>query len=129
MTRSLCLPVAIGLAVSFGAGAASAQTVGPDEAVEPDGAVSQTLALTASQKTAIYAAVVRQRARTSNSEIVAAVGAPVPPSAELRDLPDQVVVNGPRGRFLKYAMVEDDVVVVDPIGMRVLDVIHRSAGP
>jgi hypothetical protein len=31
--------------------------------------------------------------------------------------------------FLKYAMVGDDVVVVDPVTMRVVDIIHGSTRP
>jgi len=47
-------------------------------------------------------------------------------------LPDPVVGNAdqmaddPNARVLKYAMVADDVVVIDPIVMRVVDVIHRA---
>jgi hypothetical protein len=31
--------------------------------------------------------------------------------------------------FLKYAMVESDVVVIDPIKTRIVDVIHGGARP
>jgi len=49
----------------------------------------------------------------------------------LHDLPDAPLGNPDQAvddsnvRVLKYAMVADDVVVVDPIAMRVVDVIHR----
>jgi hypothetical protein len=110
-----------------------AQTVGPDEAVTPQGAVTQNLALTQAQKSAIYNAVVGQRVRnTATHAIRPAVGAPVPPSAELLDLPiqallDQDSLDDSRGTVLKYAIVEGEVVVIDPIQMQVVDVIHGGA--
>jgi hypothetical protein len=108
---------------------ALAQTVEPDEAVSAAGAVTQSLALTAAQKSAIYNAVSQQKVRTNTTAISATVGAPVPPSTALTELPDQIAIDQPWAEFLKYAMVEDDVVVVDPISMRVVDVIHGSARP
>jgi len=121
--------------VAFFAGAsalAHAQTVGPDEAVTPQGAVTQKLALTAAQKIAIYNAVLGQRVRTATHAIRPAVGAPVPPSVTLADLPVQTVLDadsfdGSGLNVLKYAIVEGDVVVVDPVQMRVVDVIHGGA--
>jgi hypothetical protein len=71
----------------------------------------------------------QQRVRSSNREIAAAIGAPVPPSAALSDLPDQPALGTDGTAVLKYAMVEEDVVVVDPIRMRVVDVIHPGAKP
>jgi hypothetical protein len=112
----------------FTAGA-DAQTTGPDEAIDANGAVTQQLALTQAQKAAIYNAVLRQRVRTSTTHVPVTVGAPVPPMAELAELPDQAAADAPLVADLKYAMVEDDVVVVDPISMRVVDIIHGSTKP
>jgi hypothetical protein len=53
----------------------------------------------------------------------------VPPSIDLLDLPDQATVNDPAAALLKYAMVERDIVVVDPLSMRVVDVIRGGANP
>jgi hypothetical protein len=47
----------------------------------------------------------------------------------LLELPDQAAADQPWAEFLKYAMVDDDVVVVDPMAMRVVDVIHGNARP
>jgi uncharacterized protein DUF1236 len=112
-----------------GTASAYAQTIGPDEAVNANGAVSQQFALTQAQKTAIYNAVLQQQVRTSTTHIRAAVGAPVSPMAELAELPDQAAGHAPLAADLKYAMVEDDVVIVDPIRMRVVDIIHRGTRP
>jgi hypothetical protein len=113
----------------LGTAAAPAQTVGTDEAIKPNGTVVQNLALTPAQKNAIHNAVFQQRVRPFTVRLTAAVGAPVPPAVELLDLPDQATADNPWAALLKYAMVENDVVVVDPVGMRVVDVIHDGAKP
>jgi hypothetical protein len=107
--------------------ACHAQSVGPDEAVGAHGAVTQKLALTSAQKSAIYNAMLQQRVRASTTRIEPTVGAPVSPSIALSELPNQTGIDG--AIFLKYAMVEDDVVVVDPIEMRVVEIIHGSTSP
>jgi hypothetical protein len=123
-----CATFAVAVALSLGAPAAIAQTAGPDEAIKPDGAVRQPLALSPAQKSTIYNAVHRQRVRAPTT-VPAAVGAPVAPSEALTELPDFAAADHCSALFLKYAMVEDDVVVVDPINMRVVDIIHASARP
>ncbi len=125
------------VAAPFIGAAAQAQTVGPDEAVDSQGAVTAKLALTETQKHAIYNAVLQQRVRTSTTGIPLAVGAPVSPAAALSDLPvellpvetlpDQGADGDSAATVLKYAMVEDKVVVIDSIEMRVVDVIHGGA--
>jgi hypothetical protein len=113
----------------LGAAPALAQSAGPDEAIQPNGAVRQTLALTPGQKSAIYNIVIRQRVNPHADQISIAVGAPVPPTTELVDLPDQATADNPSAAFLKYAMVANDIVVVDPVAMRVVDVIRNGARP
>jgi Protein of unknown function (DUF1236) len=113
----------------FGIAPALAQSAGPDEAVQPNGAVRQTLALTPGQKSAIYNIVIRQRTNPHADQISVAVGAPVPPATELVDLPDQATADNPSAAFLKYAMVANDIVVVDPVAMRVVEVIRNGARP
>lgn len=111
---------------------AVAQSIGPDESVGSPGAVTQQTILTPQQRRAIYDAVGRQRVRSPELAVAAVVGAPVPPAALLHDLPDPPLGNPEQAaddanvRVLKYAMVADDVVVIDPIAMRVVDVIHRD---
>jgi hypothetical protein len=112
-----------------GSTAALAQSAGLDEAVGPHGAVMQKHALTPGQKNAIYNAVSQQKVRPPADRIAPAVGAAVPPSTELLDLPDQVHGGNTSSAVLKYAFVEDQVVVVDPIAMRVVDVIRGGARP
>jgi hypothetical protein len=127
MTGWTRLAPLIALAVVFGPAHAGAQSLAIDEAVTPYGAVTQQFGLTPAQKSAIYNAVLQQRVRTSTTRIEPAVGSPVSRSIELAAIPEQAGIAD--ATFLKYAMVADDVVVVDPIRMRVVDVIHRSIGP
>ena len=129
MRNILRLSVAALLGLFFSVAAALAQSAGPDEAVQPDGTLRQNLALTAGQRTAIYNIVIRQRAKPHADPMSIAVGAPVPPTIDLADLPDQATVNNPSTALLKYAMVHGDVVVVDPVAMRVVDVIRNGTKP
>lgn len=114
-----------GLILSIGSGQAFAQSSPLDETAGPDG-VTQTLQLTAVQKSAIYNAVMQQRVHGSDARIAAKIGAPVPPSVPLSDLPDQAGLSADAAGPLKYAMVEGNIVVVDPISMRVVDVIGQG---
>jgi hypothetical protein len=103
--------------------AAFAQTVGPDEAVNAGGTPLRQIRFTDAQKAAIYNAVLQQRVH-STATIPVAVGAPVSPVMELAYLPGQATSEDSLAMDLKYAMVEDDVVVVDPVRMNVVAVIH-----
>jgi hypothetical protein len=123
-------PIALAFfAVVAGTGGAAAQSVGADEAVRADGTMSQKLALTPAQEQAIYNAVIGQPAGRSDMSmpgVQAAIGAPVPQAVELREIPDQAAMATPWPTVLRYAMVEGAVVLVDPIGMRVVDVIRND---
>ena len=129
MRNILRISAAALLGLFFSVAAALAQSAGPDEAIQPDGTLRQNLALTAGQRSAIYNIVIRQRAKPHADPMSIAVGAPVPPTIDLVDLPDQATVNNPSASLLKYAMVHGDVVVVDPVAMRVVDVIRSGAKP
>ena len=130
MAGRILLPsiVAIGVFLTSGA---FAQSVSPDEAVDRQGGVRQQLTLTAAQKNALYIAVLQQKVRPTpavSNSLPRAIGAPVPSYLELADLPDETGAE-PWAALLKYAMVEDDVIVVDPIRLRVVEVIHGGAKP
>ncbi len=129
MRNILRLSVAALLGLFFSVAAALAQSAGPDEAIQPDGTLRQNLALTAGQRSAIYNIVIRQRAKPHADPMSITVGAPVPPTIDLVDLPDQATADNPSAALLKYAMVHGDVVVVDPVAMRVVDVIRNGAKP
>ncbi len=127
MTGWVRLPPFVVLTLFLGTANAIAQSVGADEAITSQGTVTPTVGLTLAQKSAIYNAIVRQRVRASSTRIQATVGASVSRSVPLAELPDQTGLVD--AAFLRYAMVADDVVVVDPIRMRVVDVIHGHIRP
>jgi hypothetical protein len=129
MRSRINLTAIVVIITSVGPTAALAQSAGLDEAIGPHGAVMQKHALTPGQKNAIYNAVSQQKVRPPADRIAPAVGAPVPPSTKLLDLPDQAHGGNTSSAVLKYAFVEDQVVVVDPIAMRVVDVIRGGARP
>ena len=121
------------LAVLFSVTAACAQSAGSVEAVGSDGDVIQPVvqptALTPVQRSALYNTASRQHIQANAGELTAAVGATVPPAIELGNLPDVPTLGDDPDNILKYATVEGDLVVVDPIRMRVVEVIHPGAGP
>ena len=130
MTGRIALPIPIVAALVLAAGMpqATAQAVGPDEAHGAAARLASHIALSPAQKRAIYAAVSRQRLRTSAADIPLIVGATVPRSAALLTLPDAARGGDLSGQDLKYATVDDNVVLIDSISMRVIDIIHH-AGP
>ena len=131
MTRKLrtCTFILALAGTAWTAAAASAQNVTPVEGIRANGTISQPFALTAVQRNAIYDAVIRQKGRTSGLGIAAAVGSPVPAAAVLHDLPVQAGMATEDGAGFKYARVEDQVLVVDPLSMTVVDVIGRGVDP
>jgi len=131
MTGRIALPIsmlAAVLALMVRMPEPAAQAVGADEAHGAPARLVPQVALSPAQKRAIYTAVARQRLRTSPADIPLTVGATVPRSTVLLALPDAARGDDLSVPDLKYATVDDNVVVVDPVSMRVIDVIH-SAGP
>ena len=84
---------------------------------------SQNLELTAAQRSAIYAAVSKDRSKMSPQRFPAVIGAEVPPMINLYALPDDIVAGIPAAKLYECTMVEDKVVLVDPTRMRVVDTI------
>jgi hypothetical protein len=130
MTGRTALPISMLaglLALMMGMPLAGAQAIGADEAHGGPARLAPHIALSPEQKRAIYTAVSRQRLRTSAANIPLTVGATVPRATALLALPDVARVDDLSIQDLKYATVDDNVVVVDPTTMRVIDII-RSAG-
>ncbi len=100
--------------------AAGAQNI---HAQNDDVGISQKLELTAAQRSAIYAAVSKDRSKVSPQRFPAVIGAEVPPMINLYALPDDIVAGIPAAKLYECTMVEDKVVLVDPTRMRVVDTI------
>jgi hypothetical protein len=91
------------------------------------GAVQQKPLLSAAQRNAIYAEVIKDPSKSSSRHFTAVVGADVPPMIELYTLPDDATAAAPAAKLFKYTMVDEKVVVVDPTKMRIVDVIGPSS--
>lgn len=82
--------------------------------------------LTEPQKSTIAAAIRKaNKSIDAPPKFVVSVGAPVPPAIELYVLPDDALAQVPAAKTVKYTMVENQLVLVDPTTMRVVDVIAR----
>jgi len=108
---------------AFGLFAGSAQLA---HAQADDAGVPQKLDLTAAQRNAIYAAVTKDKSKVAPQRFSTAVGAAVPPMIELYALPEEATAADPAAEFFKYTMVENEVVLVDPTKMRVIDRIEPT---
>jgi hypothetical protein len=126
---------AVALMVAL-AGAASAQGGGqPGGTIEhvgplsPDGQPAngppaQAPGLTAAQKAAIFSSVTLDKSKRQTSEpFNVAVGESVPPTVELHPLPAGALAEAPAARPYRYTLIADQVVLVDPATMRVVEVI------
>jgi Protein of unknown function (DUF1236) len=124
MKFHFALPLALGAAAfvcSAAAELAQAQMGDPAAQTSPD--EQQKLMLTPKQRRAIYAAVSQDKSKTATKPFVAKVGADVPPMLELYPLPDRVLTENRAANFYEYTLEQNDVVLVDPTRMRVVDVI------
>ena len=122
------------LALAAGTGVAAAQTPpatpgGVDDSIThapPPARPLSQLQLTPEQRTTILNAVRQGSGKVASPvSFVASVGAPVPPSIELYLLPDGVLAQVPEARVVKYTTVQNQIVLVDPTTMRVVDVINQ----
>jgi hypothetical protein len=116
---------AISAATAAGANVVAAQTADIDEVVNTNG-VAPKLELSATQKSAIYQAVHKDKSKVAPSHFATTVGADVPPMIELYALPDDILANNPVTKLYKFTKVEDQVILVDPTKMRVMAVIGPS---
>src|SRR5215218_1318117 len=84
------------------------------------------VALTSAQKAAIVEAVQAKGGAVAPSVAFRpAHGEMVPPSIELYALPDNAISQAPEAKNLKYTMVDNQVVLVDPLTMRVVDTLAK----
>jgi hypothetical protein len=120
----------LALSLVLGVGLAAAQTRAPDGLQPPVGAVTPAnpaqLQLTPAQNAAILNAVREKSAsvRPSTTGFSVAVGEMVPPSIELYLLPDNALAEVPEAKAVKYTVVQNQVVLVDPTTLRIIDVLR-----
>jgi hypothetical protein len=117
MTKGLRY-AAIAVALAGGIGFAAAQEVDPAGATD--------LKLNPDQRHTIYLSISNQQQReTPPATFGAAVGGVVPPSINLQPLPKTVVELVPRMQDYQYAMVANQVLLVDPKNRQVIDIINE----
>jgi hypothetical protein len=85
------------------------------------------LQLTPQQRAMIFQSVSKEKAKVKlpPGGISASAGAELPPSIELYTVPDDVAAEIPNAKLYKYTVVNDQVVLVDPTSMKVVEVIRR----
>jgi hypothetical protein len=88
------------------------------------GAAQVQIQLDAAQRAAIVTAVRDVRIAPPGHSFNVSVGAQVPPSIELNYLPIAALSQAPEARALKYTLVQNQVVLVDPTNLRIVDVIR-----
>lgn len=113
-----------------GVGAASAQIGSTPPAIQDTigrgDPQSTQLRLTEAQRSAIAAAVRRDNKAVEPSvSFVPSVGAPVPPAIELYMLPDAILAEVPAAKLVKYTVVKNQLILVDPTNMRVVEIIAQ----
>jgi Protein of unknown function (DUF1236) len=88
---------------------------------------SKPVRLSAAKKAAIARAIMQQGEDIAPpaGNIRLARGAQVPSSIELYALPDNALAQAPEAQSYKYALVRNEVVLVDPSTMRIVDIIRR----
>jgi len=92
----------------------------------PDAAQPAQIRLTAAQKIAVLQAVLQDGGRVAApASFQPAVGGTVPLSVLLRALPRGAAAQSPDLHGKKYTMVQNQVVLVDPATMRVIDILRQ----
>jgi hypothetical protein len=89
---------------------------------------SAPLALTPMQRTAILNAVRQDSAKPSTNmppDLPVSVGVQLPASIALKILPDAALAQAPAAKTLQYTVIKNQVVLVDPTNMRVVDIINQ----
>jgi hypothetical protein len=123
-----CLAASIALcAILLACGGGIPSAVAQTDANTPadiGGIVEQKLQLTAAQRDAIYQVVSKDKTKAAKIQFATKIGADVPPMLELYTLPDDFVASNPTAEFYRYTVVQNQVVLVDPTKMRVIDVIE-----
>jgi hypothetical protein len=103
-------------------------TLGPaaaQDAVIANPATAPDLKLSADQKHTIYLSISNQpQKETAPLEFRAAVGAVVPASVNLQPLPKTIVELMPQVKDYQYAMVANQVLLVEPKSKQVVDIIN-----
>lgn len=120
--------IAAALLASVGLAAAQTSPMSPPPSASPGGSASQSgsLQLNAQQKTQIFQTVTKEKVKTPPpANLQLSVGSQVPASVELYPLPANVVSQVPSAKQYKYTVAQNQVVLVDPTNMKIVDIIRQ----
>lgn len=117
---------AAAMLVLAGTVTAHAQTTTVIEREGPSVITREHVELSPAQRTIIYRSIARERVRAAPSiGVEARLGARVPRSVELYQMPTTIVEEVPTLRRYRYMVVNDEVLLVDPATSEVVEVIYR----
>ncbi len=124
---------AIAVALLASAGVAAAQTspspsspMSPPSATTGRSSQATPLQLSAKQKTEIFQTVTKEKVKSPPpANMAISVGSQVPASVELYPLPANVVSQVPAAKSYKYTVAQNQVVLVDPTTMKIVDIIKQ----
>jgi hypothetical protein len=117
----------IALSLLGSIGGAHAQSVSQLRSVpNPGTGETEGLKLSAAQRATIFRAIVQEKDKiTPPPPFQARIGAEAPASIALYILPEAAMAQIPDGQQYKYTMVQNQVVLIDPTTMRVVDIIRQ----
>ena len=81
--------------------------------------------LTPQQRADIYSTVIKEKRAPLPANTSVSVGGELPGSIELYSMPDAIATATPSTKQLKYAVWNNQVVLVDPTSMKVVEVIRQ----
>lgn len=124
MRKRICQ--ALGVLMLLGSALpAAAQGIPAHPGTETNPAAMPDLKLTAEQRQTIYTSISNQKQKeTAPPNFQATVGAVVPTSIETQPLPKTIVELLPTLKDYEYAMVANQVLLVDPKNKQVVEIIN-----
>jgi hypothetical protein len=94
------------------------------EAAGSPGSGGRSVSLSAEQRTKIHGIIGKQKAtHTTNVKFTISVGAKVPRTVRLYPLPIEVVEIVPAYRGYLYIVVEDEILIIDPVTFEIVAVL------
>ena len=105
-------------------GTASAQTT-IIKRDNPSVIARERVELTPAQRTTIYRSVTRERVQMVPQGVDVRLGARVPQTVELREMPSALVTDVPTVRRYRYMVINNEVVLVDPATSEVVEIIRQ----
>jgi hypothetical protein len=125
MGQQLRRAAAAWLLLAGSAWPAAAQPNSVHPGTEANPAAVPALKLTPAQKQTIYTSISSQKQKeTAPPDFRAAIGAVVPGSVQLQPLPKTLVELVPELKNFEYAMVANQVLLVDPKNKQVVEIIN-----